>query len=747
MKWFFRLVYKFRFVVVVVTIFVSLFFGYWALKIKINPNVTSYLPKSDPSVKVFNEIGENFGGNYLAIVALKTDDIFNIKTLQRISLLTSQIKQIEGVSDVISLTNIIDIKKADTGIEVGKLLDEFNLPKSDSEIQQLKYYVLSKDIYQGHIISEDGKTTLLIVRLQSDVNQIKVVKEIKQIVEKSKGTEKIFYAGVPFQMLEINQIIRSDLRMLIPFVAFLIGLILFLSFRNVVGVILPLVTVLISILTTLGIMSILRIPITIISNIIPVIIFTVGSAYSVHIINRFYQETTTNEALPSAFLNDVSISVILAGITTIAGFISFVFGSYLIMVKEFGIFSSLGIFVSLLVSLTFVPACLFIFASQQKIKDKFNRKDFLRFAIVNKLGTAMLKTHRVVLIVTSIIAIISLWAIPKIPRSADMIEYFKPNSQIRIAEQMMNKNFGGSVPIQILVKGDIQDPAVLNKIRELQTFLSAHPDIHYPQSIVDLITEMSFVIGEGRIIPDNKAKVSNLWFLLEGEEMVNQMVDSDKSSAVVQAMVSGIETKQSKQMLKDIKNYLDNNSSDDCTMFLTGSPIIYDHLEQSLSRSQIQSLIIAVVLVFICLVIMMRAFWISAVGLIPIVFTLVVIFGFMGYAKIPLDVATVLVGSVSIGVGIDYAIHFLNRYQQEIKQNKNNQRKALLDTLQTSGQAILINVLTVSIGFLVLVFANLIPLQRFGILLAITMIFSGISALIVLPAIIVKISAKKQEEK
>ncbi|MEO0083641.1 MAG: MMPL family transporter [candidate division WOR-3 bacterium] len=746
MSWFFRAVYKLRFVIVALTISASLFFGYWALRIKINPNVASYLPNSDPAVKVFNEIGENFDGNYLAIVAIEADDVFNPITLQCISLLTSQIKQVDGVSDVISLANIIDIKKGDVGIEVGKLLDESNLPKSDSETNKLKHYVLSKEIYRGHIISEDGKTTLLIVRLQSDVDQIEVVKQIKQVVGKSKGAEKIFYAGVPFQMLEINQIIQSDLKLLIPIVALLIGLVLFLSFGSVVGVVLPIVTVLIGIVITLGTMSILKIPLTIISNIIPVIIFTVGSAYSIHIINRFYEKTAETQSSLSTLLNGVSVSVILAGITTIAGFISFVFGSYLTMIKEFGLFTDLGVLVSLIISLTFVPAWLFIFSSHLKIKDKFAIKNFSKFRIVNQLRTLMSKANRLVLIATCLIVIISLLAIPKLTRSADMIEYFKPKSQTRIAEQMMKNKFGGSVPIQILVKGDIQDPIVLNKISELQTFLSAHPDIHYPQSIVDLITEMSYVIGEGRVIPDNKEKVINLWFLLEGEEMVNQMVNSDKSAAVVQAMVSGIETKQSKQMLRDIENYLMDNNTDDCTMFLTGSPIIYDHLDKSLSRSQIQSLIIALVLVFICLVIMMRSFWISAVGLIPIIFTLVVIFGFMGYAKIPLDVATVLVGSVSIGIGIDYAIHFLNRYQQEIKQNKHHKIKAVLNTLKTSGRAILINVLTVSIGFLVLVFANLIPLQRFGILIAITMIFSGISALVVLPAIIL-VTNKNKEEK
>jgi len=128
-------------------------------------------------------------------------------------------------------------------------------------------------------------------------------------------------------------------------------------------------------------------------------------------------------------------------------------------------------------------------------------------------------------------------------------------------------------------------------------------------------------------------------------------------------------------------------------------------------------------------------------GLIPIFFTLAIIFGVMGYLKIPLDIATVLVGSISIGIGIDYSIHFINRFKKEFLQNR-NELKALRITLETTGRAIVINVITVMLGFLVLIFANLIPLQRFGILVAITMIGSGIGAITLLPAVILITKAK-----
>jgi hypothetical protein len=317
------------------------------------------------------------------------------------------------------------------------------------------------------------------------------------------------------------------------------------------------------------------------------------------------------------------------------------------------------------------------------------------------------------------------------------MDYFKPGTDARTTEKIIQKKFGGSTPIQILVAGDMSDPRVLKAMKKMQGFLESQQDVNNAQSVADFIEEMSYVIGEGRIIPDSRAKVANLWFLLEGEEIMSQLVNVDKTEAVIQATLeSGMQTDRVNQLVARIGDYIDIHNNAEYSFHLTGMPSIHNKLDESIKRSQIQSLVIAAVAIFVILFILLRSVIGALVGLIPIGFSLCGVFGFMGFSGIPLDIATVLVGSVSIGIGIDYSIHFLSRFKREFVMIK-NVRAALSTTLQTTGKAILINVVTITAGFLVLLLANLIPLQRFGILVAITMLGSGFGALVILPAIIV----------
>ena len=738
MKKFPELVIKHRKVIIFITILITLVLGYFIKDLKINPDITSYLPKSDPVVKLFNYIGEQYGGNQLAMVALETDDIFNKETIERINHLTQEFKKVDGVSYVTSLTNVLDIREDEEGtLQISRLIDEYNLPKTSDEIQKLKNYALSKDMYRGRLVSEDAKATLIICRLREEGDKMKVGSHLKEIVKESNVKEKVYYGGLPFQMVDINDIVQNEIKSLLPVVIFVICITLFFTFRSLRGVILPILSVLVSTIWTLGIMGILKVPLTVISNIIPVILIAVGSAYSIHVVSKFNEsvQDEDRERQSKDALNEVGIPVLLAALTTIAGFLSFIFGSYLTMIKEFGIFSSLGILFALIVSVTFVPAVLSLLPAKNKTSsDNIEKKDaFSR--LMDKIGECVLKNEKLIIVGGIIAIIISIVGIPKIEHKVDMLDYFKPGTPIRMTEEMMEKKFGGSIPIQILVKGDIQEPGILKEMKRMEDFLKSQEDVHNPQSVADLIEEMSDVMGEGKTIPDSKDKVCNLWFLLEGEEIMSQLVNRDNTEAVIQATLGSVNTARIKRLNEDINKYIKEINNSSIVFAQTGMPPIYQKLDESIVKSQIQSIIIALVLVFICLVFLMRSFVGGLIGLTPIVFTLLIIFGFMGVSGIPLDIATVLVGGISIGIGIDYSIHFLNRFRKEFKK-AGTELDALDKTLETTGKAILINVLSVTMGFLVLILSNLVPLQRFGILVAIVMIGSGIGAITLLPAII-----------
>ena len=280
----------YRVPIVVLIIAVTAVMAYSLKDMQVNSDILSYLPEGDPLVELFNEVGDKFGGNSLAMVALETNDVFNHDTLSRVRQLTKAYERVEGVTDVISLTNILDIKKIEGGLEVGKLIDEHRIPESQEELHALKEHTLSKDMYVGSLVSRDGTLTTIICRIEEDADNLEVAKELKRLTEKISGCEKVYYAGTPFQMIDISRFILGDMSKLTPIVALLVMVILYFSFRSFRGVFLPLGTVVISIVWVLGIMGRAGYPITLISGIMPVLLIAVGSAYGIHMLSKYYED-------------------------------------------------------------------------------------------------------------------------------------------------------------------------------------------------------------------------------------------------------------------------------------------------------------------------------------------------------------------------------------------------------------------------------------------------------------------------
>ncbi len=764
---FYEFIYRFRWLIVLGTFILTLMLVWPIRQLKINADLTSYLPKSDPAVRTLEYIADTYGGNFVAVIAIESDDIFKPYFLDSIRELTTKLQLLEGVNYVTSLTNVLDLKKSDEGLEIGKLISEEDFPLDESKASELRSYVLNKKRFRGRLVSADGRVTLVIVALRKDVDKNQIMKEIRKIVETSHLSGEVHLAGLPAQQSEISRFTLYDLKTLSPLVAIIIFLCLFLSFRSWRGVIIPLAAVALSTLWTLGFMGLTGVPLTIISVAIPVLLLAVGSAYSLHVLHRFDEAP---EDQKKRALSHVSASVFLAAITTIAGFMSFVFGSYLSAIREFGVFASLGILFALILSVTFVPAFLFII-NPKRLKEKKNSLENKKIPWLLRLekgAFGFLRQGKITLFVFLSVIIVALSGIPFIERHAKMLDYFEASSEIRRSEIFLERKIGGSIPMNILVKGDIQEPAVLEEMKALEDFLDQDPLVHNPLSIADFLAEMNDLMGEGEKIPDSREKVSNLLFLLEGQEGLDQLLHPDKTEAVIQATIPSLDIEEMKKLVERIESWIKQRSFPSAQMIFSGSPQVYIHLDRSLVQSQIISLSLALILIYLCVLFLVRSPAGALLGMIPIIFTLILIFGFMGYAKIPLDIVTVLVGSVSIGIGIDYSLHWINRFRLEVRREaekrvfsmteKRNSSILPLDaqsflsnsalieaaerTLRSTGRAIFINMITVASGFLVLTFGNLIPLRRFGLLVAVTMLSSGLGTLTLLPAVVVKTKAK-----
>ena len=387
---------KLKWPIIIVVVVLTSFLGYQLKDIRIDADVINSLPDDDPTAVLYTDIGNKYGGNTMGMVIIQADNIFDVKVLEDIKQVTDTVKYIDGISTVTSLTNVIDIKGSEWGIEIGKLVDEYDMPDTQQELDSLRHRVFSKEMYKGSIVSEDGTSTLVMFTMLDGVDKQKLAYEIKEKITKLNLPEKIYFGGLPMMMNDVSDLIMSDIVRLIPIVFFLIAFILFISFRTARGVIMPLLTAVISVIWTLGIMTLSGYEITMISNLIPVILLAVGSAYTIHVLNRINQcvEKDRKKALQMS-LAYIILPVFLAALTTAIGFVSFVFGAYLTLIRDFGIFTAMGVLFALLLSVFFVPALISAFsmfksAERLKRNGKMN-KSFLSNNILRPLKNILFK--------------------------------------------------------------------------------------------------------------------------------------------------------------------------------------------------------------------------------------------------------------------------------------------------------------------------------------------------------------------
>jgi predicted RND superfamily exporter protein len=746
MEKFSRFVLKARWYIILTVLVITGLLAWQIPSIKINSDVVSSLPENDKDAVLLKKIGSEFGGNKTGMIILETDDIFTTETLLHVKMLSDTLAEINGVSSVTSLTNIMDIRADENGLEIGKLVDADNLPESSDQLAALKEKVLSHNNYKGIIVSADGTATVILFSISDDADMQSVARMVEEKTRALKLPEKTFFAGSPMLITSIADLISSDLAKLLPIAFLLISITLFLGFRSLRGVVLPLLTAVLSIIWVLGLMSLTGSGMSMVSNNIPIVLLAVGTAYAIHVLNRIDQvKEDLNKAIITA-LTYVTIPVILAALTTIAGFVSFVFGSYLTMIRDFGIYTALGTFFALILSISFVPAVISAFSWRNRERTRKEEESeitfFSRYLHLPLHGLLFNHTKRV-LVLWIVITVASIGGMFLIKRNVDIRNYFKKENPTRIAEDIMAEKFGGTKPVFVLFKGDIQDPKVLNKILETEEYMKKSPGVVNTQSIAGLIGDIYEALGEGRRIPDEKEKVEQLWFLLDGNENIKKFVSEDLDEAVIISRFLSPENKERIEFGNYMNKFIKENSSPEYSIEITGMPFIEVTMDRSLIKSQAGSLVMAVLIVILIVSIILRSFSAGFYAAVPIISTIIILFGVMGYSGIPLNIATVLVASIAMGIGIDYSIHVITHFNSHIREGSTIST-ALDETIAVSGKAIIINVISVSAGFLVLLFSEMVPLQYFGMLISLSMVGSGLSALTFLPVILILARRRKE---
>lgn len=516
-------IFRYPWVIIGIVMAITFFFSLQLPKTTIDNDVSKFIPENHPTRIALDNVEDTFGSQSFISIGLKARDgtIFTTGRMGYVKRITEELKKLPYIEKVESLTDADFIEGTSEGMVVRPIIDAFR--GTEEEVYLIKEKLMSWDVYRKNLYSDDFRSTQIIVRLSADLPIEIWEKAYYDIKALLKGSElegfESYVAGTPVIAALMSNNMRGDLRRLIPFVVLVIVTSLYLSFRRPGGVILPLVTVLISSIWTTGLLAMLGISLTMIAVVIPVILIAVGSAYGIHIINQYYDEVREqknpltveeNRKAVVEALRKVIKPVVLAGLTTVAGFGSLSV-SPIIPMKHFGIFTSIGVLVALIVALAFIPSLLILKGSgegskKQEANSGLKKKSGGRliFPVLRLYAGAIIRRGFVIVAVIILIIPVSLFGVSRIIVDNSIIEYFKKSTEIRRADSFLREYFGGTKHFSIVVKGknrgDLTNPEVLKAMDELASYLvTRYPDeVGKVISFTDFLKRMNMVMN----VPD-----------------------------------------------------------------------------------------------------------------------------------------------------------------------------------------------------------------------------------------------------
>lgn len=700
-------------------------------------------------------------------------------SIENTELLTPQASQlfkrvsvrITPIIEVTSLSNTDNILSIDGGLDINPVYDE--VPESQEELDLIRKSVLDNDLFLDTLVMKDGKLSAIIVENAIEegdsASRYLLHEQIKNILDnKFPGKEKYYLAGIPVYTAVISNSIDTDSQRLFPIVLLIVLMCLFFIFRTFKGILVPILVVVLTLVVTLAIQALTKIPINVISTALPVFILSIGVADGIHLFSEYRDhilEGKDKREVVELVIHDLSFPVVMTSVTTAGAFIALSI-TEVIQLKHFGWFVAIGTIVAMIFSLVFVPAMLLVLPQSAMKKTKKNSKvDELINQFLEKLSIVAVKKKKAVIVLFSILAVLCVIGLREVNVDNDVITYFKDDADIVIATNKMNKDTAGSIALNLTVtpieneSEPLKKPENLIAIAKLSEHLEKHPLVGKVNGLTKLLNRINLVLHDNNPAyntlpleqdssesgsPDEndtketltgKQVISQYLLLYENSgDMLPDVVTSDYTQTNLSIMLKSSSSKETTKIIKYVDDWAATNLPPNLTYQFSGSSHVMAMALKEIVEGQINSFIVSMALVLTLMVLTFRSFQVGFIAIIPLVFTILFNFGVMGLFKITLDAGTVVVSSIVIGVGVDYAIHYLNRLKNNLR-NGMPHEEAVLGTVKFCGKAIIASAVTVAAGFVALLFSVVTALSTAGWLILMTMMVSAICTITLLPAL------------
>lgn len=686
--------------------------------------------------------------DWIVLGIVNEKGVLNPGTLAKIARITEKVLQINGViaRDVNSFTTVDNVIAEGENLYAKPLMTE--VPQTDNQIEILKKALYENPLFTERLISRNGKATAIYIPLEKTANGKEVSDRIREIADKEKGDEVYYIAGDPVARDTFGAEMFKQMGLFSPIAGMIMFIVLMIMFRNLTLVISNMGVAMISVFWAMGGLIGLGIPVHIMSSMSPVFLMAIATD-TVHIFNEFYfrlKELGDKRLAILKTMDVVGRPIIYTDLTTAAGFAALATGS-IIPVKIFGLVVAFGTIVILLMSFTLVPAVLSLISEQKLIRLSASEDiEHSKGSIwLRRLGQISIYKRKAVFVSGLILLMLSLWGLEHIRVNNNMVRWFKPDSDIRISDSVINRHLGGTATAYLIARGkeegEIKQPEALRSIAGLQRELEKSPMVGKTISIVDIVKRINRVMHQDdpnyEIIPDSAEVVAQyllLFSMAAKPRDLNNFLDYPMREANIWVQLKTWDAAAMRKVLEVVKSYTSSHSSVDT---VKPAGIAYFNLvwNDEVLYGMLKGFIFSCILVFFLMVLCFRSLRWGVLAIMPLLFSILLIYAFVGFVGKDFDMPISVLSTLSLGLATDFAIHFITRFRQRIKE-EGNLEDALLWTAARPGKGIMRNAVLFAAGFSAMIFAALTPYITVGIFMAAIMLLSAITTLLYLPAMV-----------
>ena len=770
-----------------ILLLIALFsFGYYSKDFRLDASSETLLIDGDPDLKYLQEISKRYGSkDFLILTYTPKDGMVTDTSINNLLSLKYKIQSLDWVHNVVTLLDVPLLNNTEAPLQ--ERLEKFKTLKDENVNRERGFKeIISSPVFRNFIISEDGKTSGIIVYLKKDIpleniknkskkeienyrDQLKKqnhknIVEIRDVIKSYEDIGKIHLGGIPMIADDMMTFIKSDI------IVFGLGVFLFIVatlwfvFRKLIWVLVPISSCFFSVIIMTGLLGLLGWKVTVISSNFIALMLILTMAMNIHMSTRFLQ---LRENFPEKNISEIIIlttskmfwPILYTVLTTVIAFLSLIF-SEIKPIIDFGWMMTMGLITSFIITFTLLPTLINFVP-----KENISINEYKESKITSFFSNTSQKNQKLIYIISSIVILLSVIGISRLEVENSFINYFSEKTEIYKGMKLIDEKLGGTTPLEVILKFPNKDKDIsdeddefedwdnesnndddekywftkdkIDKISSVHNYLDSLPEI-------GKVLSFSSIIDVATLLNNNKPLGTLEMGVLYSKipkniktEIVDPYISiKDNEARINLRVIDSQENLRRNDLIKKINYDLKNKIGLSENEFkLAGVLILFNNLLQSLFKSQILTLGLVMIGIFGMFVILFKNIKLSLIGVVPNFIAAFFILGIIGLLNIPLDMMTITIAAITIGIAVDNSIHYIYRFKEEFN-NLNDYNKTIEVCHSTVGKAILNTSITIVFGFSILVLSKFIPTIYFGVFTGLAMLLAMISVLTLLPALI-----------